>query len=140
MFQYVPSRKVIGLMVACKNQVMIIASWLTNLEASPSLFLIYFRNLSQLNRQISYLSFINIFKCKKLVNIIILSFFQKGISSSGAMEVFALKSLLTFLTVNCQIRIRVLVTDRSTSVRKMLAKDFPSISHQFDIWLVIGPI
>ena len=50
------------------------------------------------------------------------------------MEVFALKSLLTFLTVNCQIRIRVLVTDRSTSVRKMLAKDFPSISHQFDIW------
>ena len=77
----------------------------------------------------------NIFKCQQLVNIIIISaFFQKGISSSGAMEVFALKSLLTFLTVNCQIRIRVLVTDRSTSVRKMLAKDFPSILHQFDIW------
>ena len=59
---------------------------------------------------------------------------QEGLGSSSAMEVFALKSLLTFLTQNCGVNIRVLVTDRSTTVRAMLRDAFPFINHQFDIW------
>ena len=59
---------------------------------------------------------------------------QEGVTSSSSMEVFALKSLLTFLTSSCGIKIKVLVTDRSTTVRAMLERDFPSINHQFDIW------
>ena len=49
------------------------------------------------------------------------------------MEVFALKSILTFLTI-CGVKISVLVTDRSKSVRTMIQNDFPAINHQFDIW------
>jgi hypothetical protein len=49
------------------------------------------------------------------------------------MEVFALKSLLIFLK-NAKVNIRVLVTDRSTSVRSMMEKDFPEIKHEFDPW------
>ena len=52
---------------------------------------------------------------------------------SAEMEVFALKSLLIFLK-GCDIKIEVLATDRSTTVRAMLAADFPEISHQADIW------
>ena len=59
-----------------------------------------------------------------------------GVKYSAGMEVFALKSLLDFLQC-CGIKIAVLVTDRSTAVRAMMAKDFPSINHQFDIWLFI---
>ena len=59
---------------------------------------------------------------------------QEGLGNSSAMEVFALKSLLTFLTQNCGVNIRVLVTDRSTTVRAMLKESFPTINHQFDIW------
>ena len=58
---------------------------------------------------------------------------QEGLGNSSAMEVFALKSLLTFLTY-CGVNIRVLVTDRSTTVRAMLRDAFPDINHQFDIW------
>ena len=50
------------------------------------------------------------------------------------MEVFSLRSLLNFLK-SCDIKIAVLVTDRSTTVRAMLAAEFPEINHQFDIWL-----
>ena len=53
--------------------------------------------------------------------------------SSGAMEVFALKSLLNFLKVS-GVTISTLVTDRSTSVRGMMQSDFPDIKHQFDVW------
>ena len=49
------------------------------------------------------------------------------------MEVFALRSLLDFLGA-CGVKIGVLVTDRSTSVRAMLAQEYPAIKHQFDIW------
>lgn len=59
-----------------------------------------------------------------------------GVKYSAGMEVFALKSLLDFLQC-CGVKIAVLVTDRSTSVRAMMAKDFSSINHQFDIWLCI---
>ena len=59
---------------------------------------------------------------------------QEGLGNSSAMEVFALKSLLTFFTQKCGINVRVLVTDRSTSVRAMLKDNFPDINHQFDIW------
>ena len=52
---------------------------------------------------------------------------------SAEMEVFSLRSLLNFLK-SCDIKIAVLVTDRSTSVRAMLAAEFPEINHQFDIW------
>ena len=40
------------------------------------------------------------------------------------MEVFALKSLLNFLQ-RTGVNIATLVTDRSTSVRGMMASDFP---------------
>ena len=59
---------------------------------------------------------------------------QEGLGNSSAMEVFSLKSLLTFLTQNCGVNIRVLVTDRSTTVQAMLRESFPTINHQFDIW------
>ena len=64
-------------------------------------------------------------------------YIQEGLGNSSAMEVFALKSLLTFFTQNCGINTRVLVTDRSTSVRAMLQENFPDINHQFDIWYKI---
>ena len=54
---------------------------------------------------------------------------------SGEMEVFALKSLLNFLE-SVGMNISVLATDRSTSVRGMLQRDFSNINHQFDIWCV----
>ena len=49
------------------------------------------------------------------------------------MEVFSLKSLLGFLK-KCGVKISVLATDRSTSVRAMMSADFAEISHQFDVW------
>ena len=52
---------------------------------------------------------------------------------SSEMEVFALKSLLEFLK-NCGVKLSVLATDRSTSVRSMMSIDYPEISHQFDVW------
>ena len=58
---------------------------------------------------------------------------QVGVKYSAGMEVFALKSLLDFLS-GCGIQIAVLVTDRSTTIRAMMAKEFSSISHQFDVW------
>ena len=61
--------------------------------------------------------------------------FDIQVSCSAEMEVFSLKSLLTFL-LSSGVRIRVLVTDRSKSVRKMMEEDFPAISHEFDIWYV----
>ena len=54
---------------------------------------------------------------------------------SSEMEVFALKSLLEFLK-NCGVKLSVLATDRSTSVRSMMSIDYPEISHQFDVWYV----
>ena len=58
---------------------------------------------------------------------------KAGVKYSAEMEVFALKSLLHFLR-NTGMNISVLVTDRSTTVRAMLTKEFPEINHQFDIW------
>ena len=129
LFQHVPSRKVISLMVACKKQVMIISNYYLKCSIC-FLNLLYWTGTQHLPCQL----FENCHMSTSSKHILHQSIFQKGIGSSGAMEVFALKSLLTFLTVNCGIRIRVLVTDRSTSVRTMLAKDFPAIDHQFDIW------
>ena len=64
-----------------------------------------------------------------------LNLYQVGVKYSAEMEVFALKSILNFLK-GCGIIISVLVTDRSTTVRAMLAKDFPEINHQHDIWFL----
>ena len=55
------------------------------------------------------------------------------VKSSGQMEVNAAERLLKYL-VSCGLNIRVFATDRSTSVRTMMAKVFPWIRHQFDIW------
>ena len=52
---------------------------------------------------------------------------------SAEMEVFALRNILHFL-LDCGLKISVLVRDRSTTVRAMLAEEFSSINHQFDIW------
>ena len=54
---------------------------------------------------------------------------------SAEMEVFALRNLLNFLK-SCDLKISVLVSDRSTTVRSMLATEYPEINHQFDIWYV----
>lgn len=55
------------------------------------------------------------------------------VKNSGAMEVFALKSLLNFFQ-RTGVSIKMIVTDRSTSVRAMIEVDFPEILHQFDVW------
>ena len=68
-----------------------------------------------------------------LLALLINNFPQAGVKYSAGMEVFALKSLLDFLQC-CGVSIAVLVTDRSTTIRAMMSKDFPSINHQFDIW------
>ena len=64
-------------------------------------------------------------------------FLKVGVKYSAEMEVFALKSLLNFLG-DCGLKIGVLVTDRSTTVRAMLSAEFPAINHQFDIWFVVN--
>ena len=56
-----------------------------------------------------------------------------GVRYSAEMEVFALRNLLIFLK-ETGVKIAVLVTDRSTSVRALMESDFPEINHQFDIW------
>ena len=70
---------------------------------------------------------------RKVVGFMVACKYQ--VSCSAEMEVFSLKSLLTFL-LSSGMKIRVLVTDRSKSVRKMMKEDFPAISHEFDIWYV----
>ena len=60
-------------------------------------------------------------------------YLQTGVKYSAEMEVFSLKSLLTFLE-NCGIKVQMIVTDRSRSVRSMLALEFAHIDHQFDVW------
>ena len=94
--------------------------------------------------QVTYLVF-TLFKITHAINVTCLFAWyhfskylpQVGVKYSAGMEVFALKSLLDFLQC-CGIKIAVLVTDRSTAVRAMMSKDFPSINHQFDIWLYIN--
>ena len=61
-------------------------------------------------------------RSKKIVAFMVACKSQVG--SSTSMEVFALKSLLNFLQ-RTGVNIATLVTDRSTSVRGMMASDFP---------------
>ena len=49
------------------------------------------------------------------------------------MEVNAVERLLTRLQ-EIGLKIRVFATDRSVTVRKLMAKMFPHIKHQFDVW------
>lgn len=54
-------------------------------------------------------------------------------SSSVAMEVQGFKTgLLKLLEQGVQID--CVITDRSVSVRKTMADDFPNIPHEFDTW------
>ena len=55
------------------------------------------------------------------------------VQSSGQMEVEACKRLIQYL-LSCGLTIRVFASDRSTTIRSMMAKTFPGIKHQFDIW------
>ena len=84
--------------------------------------------------------------CKDQVNILFrkspfmyCSLFQTGVNYSSEMEVFALKSLLNFLKTT-GIKVSVLVTDRSTTVRALMNQEFPEIRHQFDVWQSYGNI
>ena len=55
------------------------------------------------------------------------------VKSSGQMEVAACERLLKYL-LSTGMKIRVFATDRSTSIRTLMAKEFPQINHQFDLW------
>ena len=55
------------------------------------------------------------------------------VKSSGQMEVQACERLIKYL-VSVGLNIRVFATDRSTTIRTMMAAVFPWIKHQFDIW------
>ena len=52
------------------------------------------------------------------------------------MEVEGCQRLLQYLQ-SVGLKIRVFATDRSTTIRAMMAKMFPEIKHQFDIWYVL---
>jgi len=70
---------------------------------------------------------------RKVVALMVACKSQAGIKYSAAMEVFALRSLLTYL-IGCGILIMFMVTDRSTTVRALMAEKFLSIGHEFDSW------
>ena len=55
------------------------------------------------------------------------------VKSSGQMEVKACERLIKYL-VSVGLNIRVFATDRSTTIRTMMAAVYPWIKHQFDIW------
>ena len=50
------------------------------------------------------------------------------------METFACKTVLHSLIEYHKLKIKSVTTDRSMSIRAMLAADFPGILHWFDIW------
>ena len=56
-------------------------------------------------------------------------------SSSIAMERDAFKLVIQRLLAK-DLRIGVIVTDRSPSIKKLMATSFPNIIHQYDIWHV----
>jgi len=59
---------------------------------------------------------------------------MKGqVKCSSQMEVNACERLLKFL-LSRDLKIRLFATDRSTTIRTLMAKEFPQIKHQFDIW------
>ena len=76
-------------------------------------------------------------KTNKIICFMVAS--KQQVNSSAAMEVFALKSLLTFL-ISCGLNIVTLVTDRSSSVRGMMQSEFSFINHQFDPWHLVKNI
>ena len=55
------------------------------------------------------------------------------VSSSNAMEYEGCKRSLDNL-LNRKISIRCLTTDRHTQITAQLAKNYPSIKHQYDVW------
>ena len=55
------------------------------------------------------------------------------VKSSGQMEVNACENLLNYL-LSTGMKIRVYATDRSTTIRALMATKFQQIKHQFDIW------
>ena len=57
----------------------------------------------------------------------------KQVSYSGQMKVDACERLLTFL-LSKGLNITVFASDRSTSLRKMMARVFWWIKHNFDPW------
>jgi hypothetical protein len=64
---------------------------------------------------------------------------EKDKSSAGPLEKIACEELLNRITdklagIRPDQSIKAFSTDRSTSVRSMMAKKFPHISHQFDPW------
>ena len=53
---------------------------------------------------------------------------------SGAMEPAAARTCIEFLEWALGKIITAFATDRSVTMRKMMANLFPHINHQFDIW------
>ena len=51
------------------------------------------------------------------------------------MEVNGCKNLLNYL-LSQGMAIRVFASDRSISIRSLMAKSFPWIKHNFDVWYV----
>ena len=49
------------------------------------------------------------------------------------MEVNGCERLLRYL-LSVGLKIRVFATDRSTTITSLMAKCFPNIKHQYDIW------
>ncbi|XP_077098416.1 uncharacterized protein LOC143749485 [Siphateles boraxobius] len=57
-------------------------------------------------------------------------------SSSTAMEPIGFKRALNQI-LEKGIKVDVLTTDRSPSIRKIMREDYPFIHHEFDIWHVV---
>ena len=58
------------------------------------------------------------------------------VSSSSAMEPYALKTLLLSLIENFQVSIYSLTTDRSSTIKSMMQEDsrLNGIKHCYDVW------
>ncbi|XP_051284280.1 uncharacterized protein LOC127378937 [Dicentrarchus labrax] len=54
-------------------------------------------------------------------------------TSSGAMEPLGFRRGMTEL-LDLGLEVEVMITDRSSSIRKIMREQYPNIQHEFDIW------
>ena len=55
------------------------------------------------------------------------------VSNSAEMDVYALRSLLNWFR-DVGLCVKVVATDRSTKVKKVMDEEYPETDHEFDVW------
>ena len=75
----------------------------------------------------------NLYICANNIELFHL-FLNMQVSCSSEMETYACKTVLHSLIEHHLLKIYSMTTDRSKSIRAMLAADFPEVEHFFDIW------